>query len=293
LALRHHVYVMSGRKLTDKWSRRFLRRHPKIETKSVRGLDPKRARAFSRESITHFFELVKMEVVDKGIPPQNIFNFDEKGIQLGGSRKNICSKYIFPAGDKSDNLVLVTVLECISATGAACPPGFILPYTHGKVAECLSENAHRVVTSENGWTDNTICSDWFKKVFLPWAKTQRDSAFPIIFISDGHASHETHEIRLAALDNSITMISLPPYTTHKLQPLDVGVFAPLQCNWGKRCNELAVTGDEITCDTVIEEYMAVRKNNMKENIILSAWCHSGLYPYNPNTFTNAYYAPAV
>ncbi|KIJ38381.1 hypothetical protein M422DRAFT_176753, partial [Sphaerobolus stellatus SS14] len=258
------VYVMSGRKPTEEWCRRFLRRHPEIETKSVRGLDPKCARAFSRESVTHFFELVKMEVVDKGIPPQNIFNFDEKGIQLGGGRKNIRSKYIFPAGDvnryvkKSDNLMLVTILECVSAAGAACPPGFILPYTHGKVAEWSHvEGVGSVVTSENGWTDNAICSDWFKKVFLPWAKTQRDSAFPIIFISDGHASHETHEIRLAALDNSITMISLPPHTTHKLQPLDVGVFVPLQRNWGKRCNELAVTGDEITCDTVIEEYMAV------------------------------------
>ncbi|KIJ32211.1 hypothetical protein M422DRAFT_266009 [Sphaerobolus stellatus SS14] len=206
LALRHHIYVMSGRKPTDKWSCQFLRRHPEIEMKSARGLDPKRAHAFSRESVTHFFELVKTEVVNKG---------------------------------------------------AACPPGFILPYTHGKVAEWSHvEGVGSVVTSENGWTDNAICSDWFKKVFLPWVKTQRDSAFPIIFISDGHTSHETHEICLATLDNSITMISLSPHTTHKLQPLDVGVFVPLQRNWGKRYNELVVTGDEITCDTVIEEYMA-------------------------------------
>ncbi|KIJ57062.1 hypothetical protein M422DRAFT_98915, partial [Sphaerobolus stellatus SS14] len=53
---------------------------------------------------------------------------------------------------------------------------------------------------------------------------------------DGHGSHETNAICLIAIQSHIKMISLPPHTTHKLQPLDVGVFAPLQREWGKHCN---------------------------------------------------------
>ena len=68
-----------------------------------------------------------------GIPPENIYNQDEKGIQLGGGRKNLPLQYIFSSEDceryatQSDLLVLVTLLEAISADGAAVPPLFVLP----------------------------------------------------------------------------------------------------------------------------------------------------------------------
>ncbi|KIJ47463.1 hypothetical protein M422DRAFT_248880 [Sphaerobolus stellatus SS14] len=179
-----------------------------------------------------------------------------------------------------------------ATTGAACPPTFVLP--KGAVKEWSHvEGVGGVVTSENGWMDDSIGSQQFKKVFIPWAKAQSDPTFPLVFISHGHSYHETHEICLAALNHNITMISLPPHTTHKLQPLDVGVFVPLQCMWGKRCNELAVTGVEVTHDTVVEEYVTVRKNSMMEKTIVSAWCHSGLYPYNRDVFTNVDYTPAI
>ncbi|KIJ56081.1 hypothetical protein M422DRAFT_150437, partial [Sphaerobolus stellatus SS14] len=209
--------------------------------------------------VTHFFTLLKGEVIDPGIPARNIFNFDEKGIQLGGGRKNIRTKYIFSATDvnryvkKSDNLVLVTILECVSAARKSCPPTFFI---YSFLRLCTDANA-RVVASENGWMDDTICADWFERVFVPWAKTKSDPAYPIIFISDEHGSHETNTIRLITIQNHIKMISLPPHTTHKLQPLDVGVFAPLQHKWGKHCNALTISGNEVTRDTVVEEYMAV------------------------------------
>ena len=58
---------------------------------------------------------------------------DEKGLQLGGGRKR--SKKFFHLGGlkrssfyqiQSDNLELVTIIECISAAGLSVPPAFIL-----------------------------------------------------------------------------------------------------------------------------------------------------------------------
>ncbi|KIJ43282.1 hypothetical protein M422DRAFT_170109 [Sphaerobolus stellatus SS14] len=185
--------------------------------KTARGLDSKHATAFSRETVTHFFTLLKGEVIDPGIPTRNIFNFDEKGIQLGGGHKNIRTKYIFSATDvnryvkKSDNLVLVTILECVSAVGKSCPPIFVLP--KGSVREWVhAAGVGGVVASENGWMDDTICVDWFERVFVPWAKTESDPTYPIIFISDRHGSHETNTICLIAIQNHIKMISPPPLT---------------------------------------------------------------------------------
>ncbi|KIJ44879.1 hypothetical protein M422DRAFT_141415, partial [Sphaerobolus stellatus SS14] len=226
LALRQHVYHLSGKQPSEEWVRHFFARHKEILMKTARGLDPKRAVAFS----------CKNEVVTRNIPPQNIFNFDEKGIQLGGGRKNIRSKYIFSAVDanryvkKSDNLVLVTILECVLATGKLCPPGFVLP--KGTVREWSHvDDVGGVATSENSWTDDKICVQWFREVFVPWAKRERDPTFPIVFISDGHGSHKTSSMRAVAVENDIMLISLPPHTTHRLQPLDVGVFAPIQHEW--------------------------------------------------------------
>jgi hypothetical protein len=57
---------------------------------------------------------------------------DEKGIQMGGGRKNSGKKYLFLKHKKqkyhirSDNLELVTVIECVSAAGEVVPPSFCL-----------------------------------------------------------------------------------------------------------------------------------------------------------------------
>ena len=50
----------------------------------------------------------------------------------------------------------------------------------------------------------------------------------VVLVLDGHV---THTKNLAAIqlvrDAGVVMVSLPPHTTHKLQPLDVAFFGPL------------------------------------------------------------------
>lgn len=62
-----------------------------------------------------------------------------------------------------------------------------------------------------------------------------------MLIYDGHHSHETVELLEAAVKAGIEIFALPPHTSHRLQPLDVGVFGPLQRAWQKQC---AVVLDE-------------------------------------------------
>ena len=72
----------------------------------------------------------QLEEQYNGIPPEHHWNVDKKGCQMGGGRKNIGTKYIFSQDNKdcyrvhSDNLELVTILECVNASGNAsmvCP----------------------------------------------------------------------------------------------------------------------------------------------------------------------------
>ena len=58
---------------------------------------------------------------------------------MGGGRKNLPLQYIFSKEDhdkyvmQSDSLILVMLLEAVSADGVAVPPLFVLP--GGKVTE--------------------------------------------------------------------------------------------------------------------------------------------------------------
>ncbi|KAH7098606.1 hypothetical protein BKA62DRAFT_622375 [Auriculariales sp. MPI-PUGE-AT-0066] len=126
---RHRVYIMTSgaKKPGQKWFNKFLARH-NTELKLCRayGLDPKRAKNFTKEAVlTHFRNLAY--ITNKyNIPPENWYNSDEKGVQMGGGRNSDPRKFIFSKADlrkywlKSDNLELVTIIETTCADGTDC-----------------------------------------------------------------------------------------------------------------------------------------------------------------------------
>lgn len=93
----------------------------------------------------------------------------------------------------------------------------------------------RIALSDKGWTNNFIAAWWFEKCFLPQAMARNSSGKTILLIYDGHKSHETIELRETAVQHKIELYRLPAHTSHRLQPLDVGVFGPLQRAWQNRC----------------------------------------------------------
>jgi hypothetical protein len=126
--------LMAGRKVGPSWYKRFLKRHPGLLTAKGARLDPKRAKNFNETIINHYFDTLEglHARFPGGIPPEHIWNMDEKGIQLGGGRKNLNKKFFYSRSQKqkfrikSDNLELVTVVECVSAAGDIVPPSFCL-----------------------------------------------------------------------------------------------------------------------------------------------------------------------
>ncbi|KDQ11636.1 hypothetical protein BOTBODRAFT_114053, partial [Botryobasidium botryosum FD-172 SS1] len=212
------------------------------------------------------------------IPWENVYNMDEKGIQLGGGRKGSPKKYLFSREQrhkyrlKSDDLELVTVIEAVCSDGTApIEPGFVMQGGNtGNSAHQWSKSTSVAIT-ESGWTSNWVCEKWFTKVFIPQAKARNTSGKPIVLIYNGHGSHLTDEMMDKAFEEKIFLFCLPPKTTHKLQPLDVGVFNHIQNAWSDRSESCAAQGHPITRTTVVKEYMAVREEGMMEASILHAW----------------------
>ena len=152
----------------------------------------------------------------------------------------------------------------------------------------------RVVPSPQGWTNNQIFTEWFHRIFLPFVQDRNKTGAPILLIIDGHALHETTKMQWLCYTASppVILYCLPTKTTHRLQPLDVGVFGPLQNEWAKHTQACAAQNNSITIGTVIEEYMQVRKMSMSLKIIQGAFRHCSIYPFNPQIFKKGNYAPS-
>ncbi|KAL1729300.1 hypothetical protein EV714DRAFT_191453, partial [Schizophyllum commune] len=67
----------------DNWYRGFLARHPQLKTKLSRPLEKCRAQALNKVTVERFFALLAQVIEEFNIDPRDIFNMDEKGIQLG------------------------------------------------------------------------------------------------------------------------------------------------------------------------------------------------------------------
>lgn len=132
VSIEFKVEQLAGRKPGKHWVKRFLKRHSaELRFRKAAGLDPKRAQAFNVTNVHDHF--LKLDTMFKklNIKWKNMYNMDEKGLQVGGGRKCTGVKYIFGRRDqamykiRSDNLELVTVIECVAADGGALKPTFI------------------------------------------------------------------------------------------------------------------------------------------------------------------------
>lgn len=113
------------------WVYAFLDRHPEMSLKRPVGLDAVRARNFNPTVVGQHFKLLGDLLQAFDVPLENMYNMDEKGIQLGGGRKLDCTKYFFSreqrvrARTQDANLELVTTIECVAADGSHLKPGFV------------------------------------------------------------------------------------------------------------------------------------------------------------------------
>ena len=74
-------------------------------------------------------------------------------------------------------------------------------------------------------------------MFDPQTKGQANQK-PRVLICDGFGTQETLEILEFFFENNIILCRLPFHTSHKLQPYDVGVFAPLKAAYRDEAERL-------------------------------------------------------
>ena len=99
---------------------------------------------------------------------------------------------------------------------------------------------YKFTYSPKGWSNRFISLDWLKH-FAEYTKKKTKGAWRLVIL-DGHDSHVTIEFIEYAIQARIKVYCLLPHTTHRPQPLDVGLFSPLQKYYSKQVNKLTRFG---------------------------------------------------
>jgi len=178
---------------------------------------------------------------------------DEKGFmtgQIGKEQRIVPLAHIkngqTPYARVDGSREWVTLIASICADGSALTPCLIYKGANGQVdtswvsdAEPL-EDKYFVAASDKGWTNNHIAMQWldlFHKETLP---KLADSRTRRLLIVDGHSSHINYAFIIKCNVHRILLCVLPPHSTHRLQPLDVGLFCPLATAYTREHTKHAV-----------------------------------------------------
>ncbi|THU76175.1 hypothetical protein K435DRAFT_632182, partial [Dendrothele bispora CBS 962.96] len=98
---------------------------------------------------------------------------------------------------------------------------------------------------------------------------------------DGHNSHTTYHFCEFAEKHKIIILCLPPHTTHRLQPCDVGAFGPLSSAWRKLVSNLTVQGIPIRKNNFLKHYSYARGKALTTVTIKAAFLKTGIEPVDP------------
>lgn len=209
----------------------------------------------------------------------------------------------------------MTILECVSVEGQVVPPSFVLQKgtklnLRGKIdpeefSSCITSyfNLRLLITlsvyfSESGWTDTYNCEQWIKEVFIPFTvKHMVDTTILIVLYMDGHDTHKKPEIMRAVYhvleEQNIEVIiaCFPSKTTHKCQPLDVGIFSHVKSKWQGVAMGVFWKGEPINQHSIIPLYVQGTRVAFTKEIITSAFEKTGLHLVDRTVFKKEDFAP--
>ena len=113
------------------WVYRFLEQNPWLALTQPTGLNAVHAWNFNPAIVSQYFQVLGDFLEKYEICLENMYNTDEKGIQLGGGWKLNCTQYLFAwyqqnwVRTQSANLELATTIKCVAANGLSLKPCFV------------------------------------------------------------------------------------------------------------------------------------------------------------------------
>lgn len=173
----------------------------------------------------------------------------------------------------------------IAADGQVLPPIFLV--------KRVREKSSRLDGAPEGSIKLRNFSEWMtKEGFLQvlshiqiHTSSSRDN--PVLLLLDNHESHCSLTGVLFAREHGIIMLTFPPHTTHRLQPLNVEGFGlfKAQCRAAQNDWMMQHPGRRNTIDDLPKISCEPFARSFNEKNIKSAFKKCGVYPMNRDVFS--------
>jgi hypothetical protein len=176
---------------------------------------------------------------------------DEKGFLIGVIQKSkrVFTKSAVKRGQligagQDGNREWITVLATICQDGSSITPCLIYQALTGNLQDTWlddfdsNKDIIHFASSPSGWTNDDLGYSWLTTIFERYTRTKarhgRD--WRLLYI-DGHGSHVNMKFLTWCKEHKVIVAVYPPHSTHRLQPLDIGLFSPLANYYSQELNE--------------------------------------------------------
>lgn len=289
-----HPFDKEKRIAGPDWLYSFLKRNPDLSIRQPEATSLNRIKGFNREEVSIFFSHYRKILTDNNIPSSRIFNIDETGFS---TVQRPC-KIIARKGQKQvgravsgERGITTTVIMGVSASGSYVPPMFVFAR---KIRDDTlmygAPNGSNYEISDSGWSNESIFLKWLEQ-FVTFSGASRENK--VILILDNHSSHCSLEAWNFCRNKGVIMLSLPPHSSHRMQPLDLTIFGPLKKAFYVECD----TEMDITKKNAIQVKHLVaifarafaRVANVEKAI--NGFRAAGIVPFNSEIFSEEDFLP--
>lgn len=282
-----HNFDKTSQMAGKDWFYGFKNRHPNISLRKPESTSINRITAFNETEVKMFFNNLENLQRKHHFDSNRIYNVDETGIS--NVQRN--SKILAPKGQKQVGMVTsgergitTTVVCAFNASGNYVPPFFI--FKRKRMNEQLLRGSNTgmiAAVSDSGWINEKLFIDWLHH-FIDHVKPTVEE--PILLILDNHESHVSLACYLLCRERGIILLSLPPHTSHRMQPLDLTYFGPLKSAYNRECDLYMASnvGRKITQYEVVELF--TKAFNRVSNIEKAAngFRAAGIWPIDTTKF---------
>ena len=269
------------------WARSFMDRNDSLSLRSPEATSLARSTAFNKHTVSTFFEKLKSAIEKHQFTPEKIWNLDETGVTtvhrplkiIGEKGAKQVAKVT--SGERGQ---LVTVCSAVNACGNHVPPFLILPRVNWQ--DRMLQGAppgSAGATHPSGW----MTKENFLKYLAHFQKHANCSlGNKHLLILDNHDSHVNIEVIDFARANGLVLLTLPPHTSHKLQPLDRSVFGPLKTYYNSAASDWMTNhpGKNLTIYDIAGLLGQAYPKAFSPANILSGFRVSGISPFNSEIF---------
>jgi len=272
--------------LGQDWVPRFIQRHPQLKIQQGRRIEAQRMNGVTEPIVEAWFDAFKDIVGRMNIDVKNIYNMDETGFSIGtmeSTRIIVDSTYRTRHQAHPGRQEWISVVECVCADYTTLDPFVIFKGQNVLQSWIPNQVLNQWYFSANtkGWTSNLHGLEWLKRVFEPATRLKANGQQRLL-ICDGHDSHISGSFISHCIQNRISLLVLPPHTSHLLQPLDVAIFGPLK----KKLTTALLYLNEAQLVRIqkaewMDAYIQARSIAISTRNIESAWRGAGLVPFSP------------